>query len=165
MMANLLNGVELPADWEQWGIAGAGVAVAGLAFVVGRRMLTGRPAAPLPQETQTPAHDPFESGSTSEKRVAARRKGATLEVLIADEQQSQPPHEGWVVDRSLGGLCLASKSERKPATFLKVRPKNAETVVPWVEVEVRSCKLEDGVWQLGCQFRKSPPYSVLLLFG
>ena len=165
MMANLLNGVELPAAWEQWGIAGAGVAVAGLAFVVGRRMLTGRPAVALPPETQTPTHDPFESGSSSEKRVAARRKGASLEVLIADEQQRQPPHEGWVVDRSLGGLCLASTRQLEPGTFLRVRPKNAEMVVPWVEVEVRSCKLEEGVWQLGCQFRKTPPYSVLLLFG
>lgn len=165
MMANLLKAVELPAGWEQWGVAGAGMVVAGLAFVVGRRLLTARPAAVPVVEKTAPAPDPFLAGSATEKRVAARRKGATLEVWFTDEEQSGPPDSAWVVDRSLGGLGLCCEHEVPVGSFLRVRPKNAPTMAPWVEVEVRSCKLEDGAWQLGCSYRKVPPYSVLLLFG
>ena len=34
-----------------------------------------------------------------------------------------------------------------------------------VEIEVCSCVPHDGGWQLNCAFVKTPPYSVLLLFG
>lgn len=165
MMADLLKTIQLPAGWEQWGIPVAGVVVAGLAFVVGRRLLTARPVAAPPAEKTAPAHDPFEGGSAFEKRVAARRKGASLEVWFTDDQGSQPPESAWVADRSLGGLGLTCDHQVAVGSFLRVRPKNAPTMAPWVEVEVRSCKLEEGAWQLGCSFRKVPPYSVLLLFG
>jgi hypothetical protein len=165
MMANFPSVVELPAGWEQWGIAVAGLAVAGVAFVVGRRLLTARPAAAPPAEKTAPDPDPFVVGSASEKRVAARRKGASLEVWFTDEQQTGPPQSAWVADRSLGGLGLSCENEVAVGSFLRVRPKNAPTMAPWVEVEVHSCKLEEGAWLVGCAFRKTPPYSVMLLFG
>jgi hypothetical protein len=165
MMANMLKTVELPAGWEQWGIAAAGLAVAGLALVLGRRLLTARPVAVPVVEKTAPAPDPFVDGSASEKRVAARRKGACLEVWFTDEQQDGTPQSARVLDRSLGGLGLCCEQQVAVGSFLRVRPKNAPSMAPWVEVEVRSCKLEDGAWQVGCSFRKVPPYSVLLLFG
>jgi hypothetical protein len=165
MVDNLLSAVELPAGWEQWGIAGAGLAVAGLAFVVGRRLLTPRPVAASPVENTAPAPDPFIEGSASEKRVAARRKGACLDVWLTNEQQGGSPQSARVADRSLGGLGLSCPHHVAPGTILKVRPKDAPTMAPWVEVEVRSCNPEEGAWLLGCAFCKTPPYSVLLLFG
>ena len=44
----------------------------------------------------------------------------------------------------------------------------AEEMVPWVEIEVRSCRASKefpGQFEAGCQYVKSPPYSIQLLFG
>ena len=38
-------------------------------------------------------------------------------------------------------------------------------MTPWVDVEVRMCRaLKDG-YELGCQFVKTPNWSILLMFG
>jgi hypothetical protein len=168
MLADFLSELNLPAGWEQWGIIAAGVAVTGLALVVGRRMLASKRPAGLPNRAAgliETSHDPFDAGSLSEKRVALRRKGSPIEVLVTDVNQSQTPYSTWVLDRSLSGLGLSSDHEVPAGTILKVRPKNAPPATPWIEVEVRSCKPDDKVWQLGVSFRKTPPYGVLLLFG
>ena len=164
MLANFLGELNLPAEWEQWGIIGAGLAVTGLALAVGRRMLASRPVEPV-RAAAAPEHDPFEAGSLSEKRVALRRKGSPVEVLVTDGKQLQEPHSSWVLDRSLGGLGLSSEREVPVGMVLKVRPRNAPPVTPWVDVEVRSCKPDEKGWQLGVAFCKTPPYGVLLLFG
>jgi hypothetical protein len=164
-MADFLSGLSLPAGWEVCGVAAAGVLVAFLAFFVGRRLGAPGPVRPDDRPAGPPPPDPFEVGSRTEKRAAVRRKGSSVEVLICDENLSQPPDAGWVLDRSLGGLGLHVERSAPVGTVLKVRPRNAPLVAPWVEVEVRSCKSEDGILQLGCAFRKTPPYSVLLLFG
>jgi hypothetical protein len=69
------------------------------------------------------------------------------------------------MDRSVSGLGLWSERKVAAGTQLKVRPENGPDTTPWVEVEVCSCKPYEGGWQLGCAFVKTPPYSVLLLFG
>jgi len=164
-MADFLSQLRLPAGWELWGVAGAGVLAAFLAFFVGRRLGAAGSVRPEERALGPPPPDPFEVGSRSEKRTALRRKGPSVEVQVCDEHLSRPPETGWVLDRSLGGLGLHVEREVPVGTVLKVRPCNAPPVAPWVEVEVRSCKTEGGILQLGCAFRKTPPYSVLLLLG
>ena len=44
-------------------------------------------------------------------------------------------------------------------------PTNASEQVPWIEIEVRTCRLVEDSWELGCQFVKTPQWSILLLFG
>jgi len=168
-MENFLKQLPLPAGWEVWGVVGAGVVAAFLAFVVGRRLLAGQPTGQppgLPRRPASPAPlDPFEIGSRSEKRSAVRRKGSSVEVELVLEGHPGPPTRGWVQDRSVGGLGLSVESEFACGTLLKVRPRNVPATAPWVEIEVRSCKPGDNGWLIGCSFRQSPPYNILLLFG
>jgi hypothetical protein len=51
---------------------------------------------------------------------------------------------------------------------IAVHPVHADALVPWVELEVRSCRPSveiPGQFEIGCQYVKSPPYSIQLLFG
>jgi hypothetical protein len=63
---------------------------------------------------------------------------------------------------------LALYHEVEVGAVLSIRPVHAENMVPWVDVEVRSCKVSleiPGSFEVGCQYVKSPPYSIQLLFG
>ena len=154
-----------PREELLW-IVTAGILVSGLAFLVGFRVFSGgktekRPSAD-PSEKD---HDPFAAGSNNERRQSFRRKGSTVTVLIAEQHQTGGTKQGWVLDRSVGGLGLFSEKPKEVGTLLRVRPENGPTTTPFIEVEVKSCTpFEDG-WKLNCAFVQTPPYSVLLLFG
>src|SRR5262245_54070237 len=85
-----------------WMIAAIGVGVSCLAFVVGRRFLTPRPAEEPPE---TPPEDVYMDGGRLERRAAPRRRGNSVEVFLAEAPDREKVH-GWVVNRSVGGLCL-----------------------------------------------------------
>ena len=51
------------------------------------------------------------------------------------------------------------------ATALQVKAKHAPDNTPFVTVLVRSCRPNDDHFELGCEFEKTPPWNVLLLFG
>ena len=134
-------------------------------LVFGRKKVKACP--PITSKTNSDAgeHDPFTEGSTSEKRKSFRRQGNPTEVYVAFPDRKEKPFQGWVLDRSMGGLCLTVRNEMKPGTPLAVLPVNAPNMTPWVDIEVRSCKdLPDG-YELGCQFLKTPNWSILLMFG
>jgi hypothetical protein len=153
---------------SQWLLIPAvGVASAGVALVIGRSLFGRRQIAPRsPKKDSPPAPpDPFVHGSATERRIALRRSGKAVEVLITDAEVKEEPSRGWVVDRSTGGLCLEVIKEVEPGTVLSVRTVNAPKTVSWVQVEVKSCRAVDGNWEIGCQFVKTPPWSVMLLFG
>jgi hypothetical protein len=164
----LLAGLDwLPVDDLWWTLA-AGLSVSMLAFLVCARVFTGsgraRPSEPLADD-QLQEHDPFAVGGRTERRGAFRRKGSAVTVKFTDEHQLQQPREGWVIDRSMGGLGLWSEKPVDVGTILKVRPDHAPELTPWIEVEVKSCNPHEGGWRVHCGFIKTPPYSVLLLFG
>jgi hypothetical protein len=148
---------------------GAGLACTGLALVVGRAVLARRSSAPVADNHEAnPAdnHDPFEQGSLKEQRKAYRRsQGGAIEVLLSDAASRAQPRHGWVVDRSVGGLRLAVLSPLAEGAVVTVRPATAPPSVPWVEVEIKSCQVTKNGWEVGCQFVKTPPWAVLLLFG
>jgi len=46
-----------------------------------------------------------------------------------------------------------------------VRADNAPDTIPWVTVIIRSCRQVGNHYEVGCEFDKTPPWHVLLLFG
>jgi hypothetical protein len=152
-----------------------GVAAAFLFFLIGW-LLVGRrkrvqpikpqyrtvPANPTPNPAE---EDLFIRGSAMERRSSIRRRGNAVAILISDAEAAADPTSGWVVDRSLGGLCLSVEKEIESGMVLSVRTTNAPPEIPWVRVEVRSCRQVGHEYEIGCQFVRTPPWSVLLLFG
>ena len=160
--------IDLPYS-EYWiplliGMGVGACALTACKFVGSRK----KPILPEPQRElpkSDPDHDPFTQGSTSEQRKSFRRQGNPTLVYVALPERKDAPSEGLVLDRSVGGLCLQTSNEIAPDTKLAVLPINAPSMTPWVDIEVRTCrKLADG-YELGCQFVKTPNWSILLMFG
>jgi len=103
--------------------------------------------------------------STPERRSTPRRKGNPVSVYIADNGTPGEPFQGWVVDRSAGGLRLLVDEAIPAGTQLKVRPTKAPAGFPWVAVKVKSCYPERKSWNLGCQFLEKLAWEQLQLFG
>jgi hypothetical protein len=118
-----------------------------------------------PQAPTAPSDDPFVSGSGSEQRQSFRRKGNPVEVVVINQKNQGSPLKGYVVNRSVGGLCLQLDSPIEEETQLSVRPANAPHIAPWVDVVVKNCRRGDRDFEIGCQFVKVPPWPVLMMFG
>lgn len=158
------NLADLPYS-EYWLPLLIGVVVGGMAILVIRPFVSRSGPVPLPKDKELPPnYDPFAVGSPSEQRKAFRRGGQAVGVLYALPDRKKEPFQGWVVNRSVGGLCLSVHQEFEPGTILAVLPAEAPPMTPWVEVEVRCRPVEDQL-ELGCKFVKTPPWSILLLFG
>src|SRR5262249_10851603 len=110
-------------------------------------------------------HDPFERGSATEKRSSVRRGGKLVEILISDAEGQAQPIGGWVVDRSVGGLGLNLPRAFEVGSILSIRPEQGGTSIPWTKMEVKRCVKEGKSWRIGCQFVRTPPWSILLMFG
>lgn len=170
MLAQLLLASELP--WQVVAGPAIGLASAGLTLYLGRLLIRPRgrgaarstAAAGTAEKAEQP-FDPFVHGSANEKRTAHRRRGNPVQILITDAEATRTPELGWVVDRSVGGLCLSVSEEVKPGTVLSVRACHAPETIGWSQIDVRSCRPEGSTWELGCQFVRTPSWNVLLLFG
>ncbi len=106
--------------------------------------------------------------SAPEQRKARRRHGNPVVIHYSYPEARNTSQRGYVIDRSLGGLRIATMMALNDGVVLVIRPVDCSPMVPWVEVEVRSCKPHTnhpGEFEVGCEFVKSPPYSILLLFG
>ena len=68
------------------------------------------------------------------------------------------------MDRSEGGLGIASPEPFSPGTNLGVRVTNAPPGTPIIYVQVKACQERNTRWFLNCQFITTPPRDVLLLF-
>lgn len=154
--------------WEYWLIPAAGIASAFLAVAVGATFFRRRKLQSLLPPTLDGFHstkDPFVVGSATEKRTSLRRGGNPVEVSIAAAEPAGELTRGFVVDRSMGGLCLVMKEPVDKGTVVSVKPVNAPSTALWVQIQVKSCRQEGKEWELGCQFVRTPPWSVLLSFG
>jgi hypothetical protein len=159
------------SDWERWagpaivflvGALSAGVILFLGRVIINRRSRRGPPPMPGGAHFQ---RDPFFYGSASEKRSSVRRTGKLIKVLITDAKAQSKPMEGWVIDRSMGGLCVALPDKVPETTILSLRTVDAPREVPWVQVEVRRCESRGDRYEIGCQFVRTPSWSILLLFG
>jgi hypothetical protein len=161
-------------DWASWFPLAVGIlSVLGLGlvggFVWGHRQALRRPRpGPLPEAEAflpgPPGGDPWVTGSAGEQRQAQRRPGHPVGVLVSDAGVTVAPYQALVTDRSLGGLRLILNEPVAVGTVLSVRPATSE-MIPWVQVEVKSCRRGDNGWEAGCQFLKVPPTSILWSFG
>ncbi len=123
--------------------------------------------APVGQADES-AVKPFVTAKPAEQRVAFRRQGNPVQIHVGRPDDKTTPDGGCVLDRSVGGMRLALYEEIEPGTVLSIRPAHADKIVPWVDLEVRSCRISaemTGQFEVGCQYVKSPPYSIQLLFG
>ena len=119
------------------------------------------PENPVPQilNRHVPAPDP------NEKRKHLRREGPPVEVFVSDAQAKAEPRQGWVKDRSRGGLCLQVSEPAAVGTALSVRAAHAPDPSSWVRLRVRGCRQQGDQWELRGEFEEELPGSVLLLFG
>jgi hypothetical protein len=144
-----------------WTVPLIGALACVLAYLLGRRLLVAHPRSV--DDAGNVSDAPFLQGITRDRRAAPRRKGNVVEVelMIGSDEK---PVRGWVLDRSIGGLCLLVDQPVASGTALRVRPRNA-AAVPWTEVTACSCREDDGQYELGCQFHHTPNWSLLLMFG
>jgi hypothetical protein len=147
---------------ETWLILVIGVATACLAFAVGVTTFRKRPTR-TPKPVASP--DAAPAGGANERRAARRRGGHPVTVDLQDPDELQPSHQGWVLDRSVSGLCLMVPNAMPIGSFWKVRPCNAPQTMTPVRVEIKSCVSDGTEWKLGCCFEKTPNYAILLMFG
>jgi hypothetical protein len=122
---------------------------------------------PAPVEPPKPAAPPVMRGPEKswEKRGFTRRAGNAVPVVFTTSGNDDVMENGWVVDRSAGGLCLSLEKPLDVGTFLRIRPSKAQVTAPWIEIQVKSCRADEANWELGCQFVTIPPFNTLLLFG
>ena len=103
--------------------------------------------------------------TTQERRSAPRRKGNPVSVSICDGPDESEPIQGWVLDRSSGGVRLLVDEVIATETLVKIRPSKAPESVPWVTVKVKSCSPQGKSWNLGCQFLEKLSWGDLQRFG
>jgi hypothetical protein len=170
-----------PSRWDGNTYLVLGLALCGLLCLVVPLVLRKRPRPPQPSVPPAvtvvagSGDAPSSYGSaattgdsswmTRERRATPRRKGNPIEVLLSDATGKGPQRRGRVVDRSLGGLCVAVPDPVPVGTILSVRPATAPPSVPWVQVEVRNQRDCESRWELGCAFVHRPPLNIILLFG
>lgn len=103
--------------------------------------------------------------NATDRRTSIRREGAPVRVFVSAASYQKDLDEGWVLDRSTGGLRLAIKSAIKAGSSVQILAENAPDATPWTTIIVRSCHDAGAHFELGCEFEETPPWSVLLLFG
>ena len=149
-------------------------AVAGLLLLAGR----GRPepARPLRERVEPVGGGPSErdveraihwlpqAAGFNDRRRAARRAGPPTPVRVA-WTPGGTAHDGLVLDRSAGGLCLATDRPHREGAALFVRPEGAAADCPWVAVAVRNCRACKDYFLAGVAFDEPPPLTILLQFG
>jgi hypothetical protein len=124
-----------------------------------------RPVAATPPAEPSPEADLVTTPHPSEQRRSFRRGGNSIGIFYKRPGQTTEPLRGSVVDRSMGGICLMMPESIPIGTILSIRTTNADDIVPWVDIEVCVCRPGEDSFEVGCRFVKTPPYSILLLFG
>ena len=100
-----------------------------------------------------------------ERRRSPRRAGVALPALLTESNRPESEQPVLIIERSDGGLRLATEWEKQPNTILRIRAGTAPPETPWVAIMVRHCRQANGRWEIGCQFLEPPPWNVLVLFG
>lgn len=154
-------------------VIGGGVAVVVLSIVfvmTYRRRTKLDPAALAPPSSTALTQEKALSWappeqSYADRRGAVRREGAAVRVVLSSPTLRNGVNEGFVLDRSTGGLRIAITTALAPGSTVQVRAENAPDTIGFVTVIVRSCRKTGDHFELGCEFDKTPPWNVLLLFG
>lgn len=103
--------------------------------------------------------------SYADRRGSVRREGQPVRVVLAAATFRNGVCDGYVIDRSTGGLKIAAQVAVAPGSTLQVRAVDAPDTIGFVTLIVRSCRKNEDHYEFGCEFEKTPPWNVLLLFG
>ena len=141
------------------GVACVVLVVLGIRMSLGTQLKRGR-AKKRECETWEPPE-----GTGADRRTTVRREGQAVSVILNSAVFRNKSESAFVVDRSTGGLKIICSKPVTEGSTLQVRAENAPDNIPWVTVVVRSCRESDDRYELGCEFEKTPPWNVLLLFG
>ena len=106
-----------------------------------------------------------QQSSLSDRRSSLRREGTPVKILVTSPAFKNGTNPGYVLDRSTGGLRLAMQAGMAPGSTMQIRAGHAPESTPWVTVIVRNCVDSGDHYVIGCEFEKTPPWNVLLLFG
>lgn len=85
-------------------------------------------------------------------RASPRTPVAQTKVLVSHNMPLAEPFEGWLTDRSLGGLGLSVSQPVEIGTVLRLMPEQLPDWISSLTLEVRYCRLHRGRWRLGCQY-------------
>jgi hypothetical protein len=101
------------------------------------------------------------------RRRTQRRSGPPTPVRISPVPVGDLllAEEGMVVDRSSGGICVATRNEYEVGGRVYVRAEAAPPESLWVGVTVRYCRKDGELFLIGCEYCETLPWGVLLLFG
>lgn len=172
MFAQFLDTVRTFTEQNLPIVIGGGVAVIVLSVVFvmtyrrrgpGTATLTPPSSTAVTQEKALSWAPPEQS--YADRRGAVRREGAAVRVVLSSPTLRNGVNEGFVLDRSTGGLRIAITTALAPGSTVQVRAENAPDTIGFVTVIVRSCRKAGDHFELGCEFDKTPPWNVLLLFG
>jgi hypothetical protein len=106
-----------------------------------------------------------------ERRRAVRRTGLPTPIHIIDPTVKKKrwgkrgPTDGYILDRSSGGLRLALQKAPVVGSSFLARPSNAPDDFPWVTVIAKSCREVGDYYEVGCQFESEMELGRLLMFG
>ncbi len=122
-------------------------------------------SSPQPVRTSEPPSPPSSGTDVPDRRPSPRRRGASVAVMVVRLNDPSEKIEGWVLDRSLGGLGLSMPRPFHTGTILELCPTHAPPGVRWVRARVKHCAPLGKRWRLGCQYIGTPTSEMLLLFG
>jgi hypothetical protein len=146
-------------------------------------LMSRLPARRRRREPEVPPEErEYLASGGAQRRFNCRRWGTPTEVCLSDPipasdvpsaatlpSWSDPPHGslmyGMVINRSPGGFAIVVDQEVEPTTILMVRPLDAPSYVPSVEIEVKHCRKVRRKFLIGCQSLTEVPWNVLVWFG
>jgi hypothetical protein len=106
-----------------------------------------------------------DDAAMQDRRTSPRRKGNPVPIIITNANSSIDSYQGWVLDRSAGGLRILVDQAAAIGTVLAVRPAKSHGSFPWIQVRVRNCQPERSSWSIGVQFVQKPAWGELQAFG
>lgn len=147
--------------WESGIVSALGAVSVTAAFLVVRRSGKG-----LGTSSSSPhacrkisVEDPRGPSLFEEKQTTRRGRCSPIAAVISNAEATAEPSEGWVVCRSMNGLCLSFEAAVEKGTVLSVRSADTLETAPWVRVKVEVCRPQEKNWELVCRFLKPPAWA------
>ena len=166
----MLVAINLP-PWGPLTASVIGLTATCAIFLLGRLVLTRRkPTLHLEKRSRAPRGSsssvhPDQDCPSPERRCHFRRSGNPTPVSIGHAENPCELARGVVVDRSTGGVCVELPTPLAVGAVISLKPSVGTTMGTWVEMEVRHCRRGGSAWRVGLRFVRTPPLSVLWMFG
>jgi CheY-like chemotaxis protein len=100
---------------------------------------------------------------TGERRTFPRLTDRQFKVCLAEIESGMPPQDGWLCNRSEGGIGIRLSAAVAVGAVLSVRPAASPEDMPWQRVAVKYCLAQEQGWSIGGQFLSFPSSSMMLL--